>query len=153
MLNDQWLVAIQRFVRHLPRTEDKTLVILKGHLLIETLLRENIDRKLVKPKALKEGKLGFFQCVCIAEAIYAKETPSWLWVALRKLNNIRNLLAHNLEPVGVEDKITDFMTYVEEHRDKRPSLRSVAKDYPLKLALGDVHLELLLLHPYEDGGT
>jgi len=89
MSNDQWLVAIRRFVRHLPRTEDKALVILKGHLLIEALLRESIDRKLVKPKALEEGKFGFFHCVCIAKAIYAKETPSWLWDALRKLNNIR----------------------------------------------------------------
>lgn len=151
MSNGQWLEAIRRFVRHLPRTEDMTLVILKGHLLIEALLREVIARKFAKPESLKEAKLGFSQCVFIAEAIYAKETPSWLWVALHKLNTIRNHLAHNLEPKGVEDRIADFVDYVEGYRDKSPGLRSVAKGHPLKLALGDVHSQLLLLHPYDDG--
>jgi hypothetical protein len=149
MSDDQWFNAIRRFVDHLPRTEDTTLVILKGHLLIEALLREVIDLKVGKPKALKEASLEFFQCACIAEAIYAKQMPTWLWVALRKLNSIRNLLAHNIEPLGVQDKIKDFVTYVEEHRDKSPGLRSLAKGEPLKLALGDVHSQLLLIHARE----
>lgn len=103
-----------------------------------------------KPKALKEAKLGFFQCVYVAEAIYAKKMPNWLWVALTKLNSIRNLLAHNIEPQGVDDKIADFVSYVEGRRDKSPRLRSARKGHPLKLALGDVHSELLLAHSYEN---
>jgi hypothetical protein len=51
-----------------------------------------------------------------------------------------------LEPKGIKDKISDFVNYVEEHRDKSPGLRSAAKGNALKLALGDVHSELLLIY-------
>jgi hypothetical protein len=151
VINDPWLDAIKRFVRHLPEGEaaDSTLVVLKGHLLIEALLRQVIDQNLVKPKALEPAQLEFHQILCIAEAMYAEAMPKWLWLALRKLNSIRNYLAHRLEHTGISEKLRDFTKFVEDHRDKRPGLRSLQKGTPLKLALSDVHTQLLMLVPYD----
>ncbi len=145
MAASKFTEASRRYAKLLPSADDMTLLLLKGHLLVEELLRSLIDDTLVKPSALKDARLETFQCICLAEAIFANRAPKWLWEALRKLNSIRNKLAHNLEPTGLDDKILDFQKYVEKNRDKSPGLRSVAKGHPVKLAIGDVHVQLLIL--------
>ena len=143
--------ASSRYYKHLPSADDMTLLLLKGHLLVEELLRQLLDTALANPAALRDARLETHQCVCLAEALFDGRAPSWLWEALRKLNGIRNKLAHNLEPIGLDDKISDFQNYVEKHRSKAPGLRSIAKGHPVKLALGDVHVQLLiLLYPYDE---
>lgn len=145
MPKSKFLDASRRYYKHLPSATDMTLLLLKGHLLVEELLRQLVDNALVKPSALKDARLETYQCICLAEALFHGRAPSWLWDALRKLNGIRNKLAHNVEPIGLDDKIADFQSYVEQHRNKAPGLRSVTTGHPVKLALGDVHVELLIL--------
>jgi hypothetical protein len=122
-----------------------TLLLLNGHLLVEELLRQLVDKALIKPAALEDARIEAYQRICLAEELCYDQAPAWLWDALKKLNSIRNKLAHNLEPTGLQDKIDDFQAYVEKHRNKTPGLRSVVKDHPVKLALGDVHTPLLVL--------
>ncbi|MDD5058641.1 MAG: hypothetical protein PHQ60_12295 [Sideroxydans sp.] len=151
-INPMFFEAVERYFEHLPPADDLTLLILKGHLLIEELLRQLVDQALIKPMALKDARLETHQCICLAEAMFYDRVPSWLWDALKKLNSIRNKLAHNLNPVGFEHKVADFNEFVNEHRDKTPGLRSVLNGHPVTLALGDVHSQLLLLlYPLLDG--
>ena len=151
MPKSEFFEASRRYYKHLPSADDMTLLLLKGHLLIEELLRRLVDGALAKPAALKDAKLETYDWICLAEALFHGKAPNWLWGALRKLNHIRNKLAHNLEPKGLDDKIADFQSYVEQHRSKAPGLRSVAKGHPVKLALGDLHVELLiLLYPHDE---
>jgi hypothetical protein len=151
MAKSKFFEASKRYYRHLPSAEDMSLLLLKGHLLVEELLRQLVDNALVRPAALKDARLETYQFICLAEALFHDRAPNWLWDALRKLNSIRNKLAHELEPMGLNDKIADFQQYVEQHRNKAPGLRSGAKGHPVKLALGDVHVELLiLLYPHDE---
>ena len=148
-MNPKLFDAWDRYIKHLPPASDMTLLILKGHLLIEELLRQLLDQALVKPGALKDARLETHQCICLAEALFSDRLPAWLWEALKKLNGARNKLAHTLEPVGFEQKVNDFQAYVEQHRNKAPGLRSVMNGHPVTLALGDVHTQLLtVLYPY-----
>jgi hypothetical protein len=146
----QFFADIERYSKHLPKTSDPTLLVLKGHLLIEELLNKLIDQHLTKPSALTDARLETHQRICLAEALFHDRAHAWVWSALKKLNTIRNQLAHNLEPSGLNDRLLAFHTFVESHRDKSPGLRSVLKGPPLKLALGDVHSELLLLLHHDE---
>ena len=37
---------------------------------------------------------------------------SWHWVAIAKLNKLRNLLAHNLAPAALDEKSQDYIDFI-----------------------------------------
>ena len=104
--------AFRRFLKFLPHGQDFTLVILKGHLLIEEQVRRIIDERVKNPDAVEKAKLDCHQAICIAKALCPKEQEPWLWEAAIKLNKIRNKIAHKVEPVGLDDRIDDFVNSV-----------------------------------------
>jgi hypothetical protein len=114
-LSQKIIQDMGRFLKYLPWKSDPTLVILKGHLLIEELLRAFIDKKIKNQKALDKANLNFNQCLFIAMAFHSEKYLDWLWNAARKLNVLRNKLAHNLEPKGLHAKVDDFIKYIEGH--------------------------------------
>jgi hypothetical protein len=107
--------AFRRFMLLLPREKDPVLVVLKGHLLIEEQLRLVVDARVAKPDAVAKAQLECFQVICLVEALCLNEAPLFVWDALRKLNKLRNDLAHKLEPKGVHDRMIDITTFVEEN--------------------------------------
>ncbi len=115
--------AARRFFTLLPRDQDLTLVILKGHLLIEEQVRQIIDERVKKPDALTDARLSCSQAICIAESFFSEE-EKYIWNAFKKLNKIRNELAHKTEPIGVDDRIDDFVEsvswgdYVEDRQER-----------------------------------
>lgn len=118
------LEAFGKFLKLLPHGQDLTLVILKGHLLIEEQVRQLIDERVKIPQSLGDARLTCYQAICIAEA-FCSEEQKYIWDAVKKLNNIRNELAHKTEPVGLDDRIDDFVQSVrslnldEENEQKR----------------------------------
>lgn len=102
--------AFQRFLRVLPQGKDQELVLLKGHLLIEEQVRQIVDERLKSPGALIDTRIDCHQAICLAQAFFPVDFQPWLWAALKKLNTIRNDIAHKLEPKGLSDKINDFIT-------------------------------------------
>ena len=117
------LDAARRLFTLLPRGQDLTSVILKGHLLIEEQVRQIIDKRVKKPDALRDANFDCYQAICIAESFFS-EKEEYIWKAFKKLNKIRNELAHKTEPVGVDDRIDDFVnsvswgSYVEDRQDR-----------------------------------
>lgn len=75
--------------------------------MIEEQVRQIIKERVKEPKALKNAKLTAHQAICIAEALFPDE--SYIWEPVRKLNKIRNNLAHNTEPKDLEDQIDEFV--------------------------------------------
>lgn len=105
------------FFKHFPHTSDSLFIILiKGHLLIERLVREFINEKVPNPASLAKAKLECEQAIYLAMALSKAGHLDWYWQAAIKLNKLRNKLAHNLEPKGFKDTLEDFLTYVENHR-------------------------------------
>ena len=115
--------AARRFFTLLPRGHDLASVILKGHLLIEEQVRQIIDERVKKPDALKDANFDCYQAICIAESFFS-EKEEYIWKAFKKLNKIRNELAHKTEPIGVDDRIDDFVEsvswgdYVEDRQER-----------------------------------
>src|SRR5688572_17947526 len=50
-----------RFRRLMPKTTDLTLLVLKGHLLIEEELQAFLEMSVKEPKALDDARLTFIQ--------------------------------------------------------------------------------------------
>jgi hypothetical protein len=101
--------AFKRFLQILPHGKDRVLVVLKAHLLIEEQVRQIVDERITNPKALADARLDCHQCICLAQAFFQSDSKQWLWTSLKKLNKIRNDIAHNIEPKGLQDRLSDFV--------------------------------------------
>lgn len=113
---------IKRLAKHLPiDSADVSLLILKGHLLLEELLNEYLESKLPRPEHLEEARLTFFQRVAITRALEPLGPNDWVWSALAKLNTARNAFAHNLEPPNAEAKRNEFIASVPLDDVSQPS--------------------------------
>lgn len=98
---DRWA----RYQQMLPKSDDVSLVVLKGHLIIEEMLYAIAVVHCANPDELTKARLTFAQLlhvVCALTKIPAIEACS---PAINLLNKIRNSLVHNLEPKELEPRI------------------------------------------------
>ena len=94
----------QRFVRLMPEG-DLTLVVLKGHLLIEEQLYVLLERRVAAPNKLRGLRLRFPQLVELAQALYGGDDLERIGRVCFALNTLRNDLAHRLESAELQAKI------------------------------------------------
>jgi uncharacterized protein YutE (UPF0331/DUF86 family) len=114
-------------------TEDLTLIILKGHLLVEAALVDICARLLANPAALEEENVRFSTRLNLVQALLDDDIlPENIWHALRHLNRIRNALAHNLEPKNIEAMLCQFFKQLDEFEDFA-SLRDDKEGIPNRL--------------------
>lgn len=104
--------SFRRFYEFLPRHEDQSLVLLKIHLLVEQQIRAFVDERLPNPDALASARLTFNHVACLAEAISREDIHPNVWSAVRKLNQMRNDIAHKLVPTRVEQQLREFCALV-----------------------------------------
>ena len=86
----------KEFQEHLGQIDELTLVVLKGHLLIEESLDKIISTFVFHPEMLEPARLSFAQRVAIARAISLDEHENSMWELVLAINTLRNDLAHNL---------------------------------------------------------
>ena len=90
----------KRLAEKMPQTDDLTLIVLKGHLLIEEWINSTIDGLLPNPQALKAARLDCFQRTRLLMAMFG----------------------HVLEPPQIEDRIAAFIDSVESQME--PQLKA-----------------------------
>ena len=121
----------ERIEQHFPDEADLTLQVLKGHLIIEEQLRAILSRLLFYPEALKGDQGASFDChqvICLVQAAtkYTHD-ESWIWQAAKRLNRIRNALAHNLAPASVDAKIQSLIDFVTR---ENPTVQRILQRNP-----------------------
>jgi hypothetical protein len=99
-----------RLVNHLP-SNDLTLIVLKGHLLIEEQLVSLIEGKMKHPAALGT-RMSFSHRLRLAKAMFYQQENAWVWTSIDKLNEVRNHLAHNVEATNLDVKGNDFINSI-----------------------------------------
>ena len=113
---EQFMDKIHNHLLKLPDSPDQILTILKGHLLVEQEVNSLLEVTVPYPKALKiRDKNGpkFAHKLLLLKALIPKPEPvPDLWNVVKKLNDLRNDLAHKLSPENVEGNIDKFTTYV-----------------------------------------
>ncbi|VVN89081.1 hypothetical protein PS710_01732 [Pseudomonas fluorescens] len=104
------------FISHLPVTaSDRTLMALKGHLLVEQALRKFIESRVPQPSRIKDKQIQFAVLVDFASCLAKDGEIDWIWGALKTLNQFRNTLAHKLSPQKTEEIENKFITHVKNH--------------------------------------
>jgi hypothetical protein len=134
--------GLQRFLRHLPESDDLALIILKGHLLLEAEINDTLLVHLKDPDALKGARLSFSQRAAVLRAVEGPIGAAKLREnEIQKLNKIRNLLAHHLEPAGLEAEVSAFLEETDR-LTSREDIKSLPVPERLKLALSRLCGEL-----------
>lgn len=109
-LPENQLHAINYFIKTMPKSDDITLIVIKGHLLLEEQLRNLFKSNFNNPKALNKSKFEISQIITMVEAIFENdEKNNNFWESIRKLNTIRNDIAHNIENKGLNDKVNNLI--------------------------------------------
>jgi hypothetical protein len=126
-INEHATAAFRRFYTLIPRSEDSALIILKIHLLIEEQIRAFLDERLANAKSLKRADLTCHQAICLAEALSTEDIYPQVWEAARKLNELRNKIAHNLEPAGVLERMAEMCSLIGLTPDLRTGAPSVTR--------------------------
>jgi len=104
---DELRAYVFRYEEHMPNTDDLSLTVLKGHLLIEEMLVKAIERLLPNPGYLRSERLSFHQRVCLLRSAIRGKHDHDAWSLIEKLNTLRNALVHNLDPPELRKKIDD----------------------------------------------
>ena len=110
------LELMVRIMTHLPAEDsDLTLIVLKGHLVLEEELNSAVASRVDHPKHILDAELEFAQLLFVAKALFFRADDSWVWSGIKKLNSIRNVLAHTLEPKNLDEKLQEFVETVEKN--------------------------------------
>ena len=114
-VTDKELEAFGRFLKLLPHGKDSVLIVLKSHLLIEELLRRVIAERVKRPEAIQSVSFECAHVLALAEALCANEIEPWVWTTLGKINELRNKIAHHLEPPGLEKRMENIVFLVKKN--------------------------------------
>ena len=115
ILTRERILEIMKCYDHLPEPENREMTILKGHLLIETRLKEYIARKLPNPDSCDLDRFRFSQLIEIAQGLCASRHQDNLWQSIQKLNTLRNRLSHELDDVRLSIALEGFLDFHTKH--------------------------------------
>lgn len=99
---------ILRYDKHMPDTDDLSLIVLKGHLLIEEMLIDIRDKLLPHAEYLDSVKISFNQLLHVVRSAIESKHDHNSWVLIIELNRLRNKLVHNLEPPKLKILLTQL---------------------------------------------
>jgi hypothetical protein len=98
-------VRSKQYQALLPKSGDLSLVVLKGHLIIEELLFELAAIHCADRAELEKAKLTFAQLLHVVQALVKLPLGADVWQAISLLNAIRNSMVHRLRPAEVDKKL------------------------------------------------
>jgi|SRR5258708_606039 len=87
---------MKEFRGHLRQVDEVAQVVLKGHLIIESVLENIITLGLYYPQYLQDARLSFYQKVHIAKALCLRKNTVATWKLILAVNELRNAIAHSL---------------------------------------------------------
>jgi hypothetical protein len=92
----------EQFERHFDAEMDDITLILKCHLMLEEMLRDFCSAMVPQPRHLADSRFTFAQVLDLAKALYPTKIKigslAEMWTLAEKINRVRNLMAHSLEP-------------------------------------------------------
>ena len=106
---------LQRFAAHMPKVDDLTLVVLKGHLLLEEMLTLIISSSLPHPKLVRDVRLTFDRKVALSKALSWDQHKNHVWDLIGAINTVRNEMAHRLEPSTLHLKLKNLRALYMQH--------------------------------------
>lgn len=115
--------SLERFKKHEPKGRDLSLILLKSHLLIEEEMNELLEVLLPHPEFIYRSRFGFLQRLRVLQAVTTDNRLHALADAMEILNEMRNSLAHQLEPTKPRQLAPAFIDAAFNSAMKKPRPR------------------------------
>lgn len=105
---------------YMNKIDDRTTTVVTGHLLVEQRLRSLAATVFSNPKYVnpKKSKLSFNELIELVQPA-APQPDNSSWKVVKKLNKVRNLYAHNLEPPDLQSHLSDLFNLDERLADEK----------------------------------
>lgn len=142
-LDEEANARIERHKAHLPEGKDLTLLVLKGHLLVEEGLEELISVSCPEPEHILKSTAGFAMKARIAQSLTGHLIYRGLWPMIEALNTLRNDLAHKLDSPKLNERILNFMDQRRTHMQVLSDPLSVPKDQ--EVDVGQLRTDISIL--------
>lgn len=129
-------IGEERWERHralLPKTDDVSLVVLKGHLIIEEMLYALLEEQCVDTESLEKARLSFAQLLHLVCAFCKFPAIEHCAPQIALLNSLRNALVHNLEPRELAPRLTALSQMCQPSDGVYPA-NHVAPTEPARIA-------------------
>jgi len=137
-MNIQLPPDLQRFLQHMPPDDDITLIVLKGHLLIEEKLEHIIGLIVAHSDRLNDLRLTFAQKVALAQAMCWSKHESDMWDLIACVNSLRNEFAHQLESPKTQAKLNRLLEVLHasiERKEMRDWMAGLSEPQQLKYSI------------------
>lgn len=95
-MNDTLREIQKKFMDEITYVDDVAQIVRKGHLVIEEVMTEAIERYVLHGEIVADAKLQFHQKLALCKAISVSEKNNPMWGLIGKINNVRNNLSHSL---------------------------------------------------------
>jgi hypothetical protein len=92
----------------MPDTGDLSLIVLKGHLLIEEMLIDIRNKLLPHAEYLDSVNVRFYQLLSVVRSAIESKHDHKSWDLIIEFNRLRNKLIHNLEPPKLESLLNQL---------------------------------------------
>lgn len=102
--------VLARMSRHLEPIEDVILLLLMSHLLVEQQINSALHKIFPGFASLDTGRLTYHQRIQVIRALDGTRKAEDALRFAERLNLVRNRLGNQLEPIGIQDAIADFIT-------------------------------------------
>lgn len=123
----------KEFKKHLGEVDELQQYILKGHLVIESILDNVIKLIFFHPEHIQDGRFGFMHKVNLARAFALNKNKSTTWKLVVSINAVRNEIAHQLGGEKRDRKMQQLRRlYIAELEDDRELIKA-HKEYPDEL--------------------
>lgn len=121
-----------RFRRLMPRSQDLTLLVLKGHLLIEEQLNHFLEKAARNPTLLVNARLTYTQKLQLVKALSGWRGEEFGFAT--ELNVIRNALAHRADVPDLPERIDTLLHRFNKEVPKKLTRRQRATWFSSQLA-------------------
>src|SRR5215472_4023776 len=111
-----------RYDKHMPHTDDISLVVLKGHLLVEEMLNELARNVFPNAGYLDDARLSFHQLSRVVRSAVRAKSEDSCWDLIFALNSLRNDLVHDLEPPKLKSRLQTLIDIAATAQPIRPDL-------------------------------
>jgi len=104
--------VLARVLRPLEAIDDVILLLLRSQLLVEQQINATLQKILPGAVALDVGRLTFHQRIQVLRALDMSRKAEDALRFAERLNSIHSRMAHQLEPVGIDDAAAGFVNDV-----------------------------------------
>ena len=104
--------VLARILGHLQSIDDITLLLLRSQLLVEQQINTALQKILPGAVALDVGRLTFHQRIQVLRALDVSRKAEDALRFTERLNSVHSRLAHQLEPVDIDEAAAGFVNDV-----------------------------------------